>query len=161
MKLKRVFFLISALWELVRFCLLFTALLLIFRLIVITNRQAIFWLLLFGSPQLLLPAGLLVLYTRPETHSALLNLMRLGKILAVFSALLLFVLEPLGLNLGFPGSLFSFLVTPLFILLGVVFVDIIFLFFLLSYSPGRDNESPTGESLPIFKENEVPGVSEP
>jgi hypothetical protein len=161
MKLKRVFFLIGALWELGRFLLLFSALLLTFHQVVVGNRQTVCWLLLFGAPQLLLPAGLLVLYTASGAQPALLNLMRLGKILAVFSSLLLFVLEPLGLHLGYGGSLISFLLTPLFILVGVVFVDIVFLFFLLSYSPERDGESREEESLPDFKENRVSDFSEP
>jgi hypothetical protein len=161
MHLKRVFFLINALWELVRFLLLFTALMLTFHLVVITNRQAVFWLLVFGSPQLLLPAGLLVVYLQPGRQPALLNLLRLGKILAVFSSLLLFALEPLGLYLGLRGSLLSFLVTPLFILLAVLFIDVIFLFFLLSYSPGKESQPREVESLPDFKENEISNVSEP
>jgi hypothetical protein len=156
MKLNRVFFLIGALWELLRFLLLFAALLLTFHPLVIVNRQAVYWLLLFGSPQLLLSAGLLVLYAENEPPPALLNLVRLGKVLAVFSSLLLFVLEPLSWRPGLAGSLLAFLATPLIILLGVLFIDLVFLLFLLSYSPRREENNRPKDSLPVFKESRIP-----
>ena len=101
MRIHRVLFLITAIWELLRFCAIFVAVWFIFRQILETNSQGVYWLLVLGNGGLLLAASLLLLYVDPARFRVLLNLVRLGKILGLFSALLLIILEPIGIGLRF------------------------------------------------------------
>ncbi|MBN2553667.1 MAG: hypothetical protein JXB06_12900 [Spirochaetales bacterium] len=142
MKIRRMFFLFNAIWELVRFCCLFLAVWLVFHQILETNRQAVFWLLVFANGGLLMTAALLFLYLDPRRFRALLNLVRLGKILGLFSALLLIVLEPVGTSLRFLSiGFFPYGIAPFTLLLAVCVVDLIFLFLLFSYQKGQSSRS--------------------
>ncbi len=87
MKIRRIFFLLNSIWELVRFLFLFLAVWITFQQVLKTDSQAIFWLMLFGNGGLLVAAALLFLYVDPPRFRALLNLVRLGKSLGLFSAL--------------------------------------------------------------------------
>ena len=61
MKIRRIFFLLNSIWELVRFLFLFLAVWGTFRQVLETDSQAIFWLILFGNGGLLVAAALLFL----------------------------------------------------------------------------------------------------
>ena len=162
MKIHRTFFLFNAIWELVRFCCLFLAVWLVFRQILVTNRQAVFWLLVFGNGGLLMAAALLFLYLDPQRFRVLLNLVRLGKILGLFSALLLIVFEPVGSSLRFLSiGFFPYGIAPLSVLLAVCLVDLIFLFLLLSYKTGQSSR-PAGDagSEPGRQDPPLPEYSE-
>lgn len=169
MKIRRIFFLLNSIWELVRFLSLFLAVWITFQQVLETDRQAIFWLVLFGNGGLLVAAALLFLYVDPPRFRVLLNFVRLGKILGLFSALLLIILEPFGtglqssLSLSFP----PYRIAPLSILLLIAAADLIFLFLLFSYQIEESNPaSPAEETkeenppLPEYRETVVPKPSD-
>ena len=133
MKLHRLFFLIAAVWELARFLCLFLAVWIVFRQILETNVQAVYWLLALGNGGLLPAAALLLLYMRPERFRNLLNLVRLGKILGLFSALLLVVSAPVGTGLFISLRFLPYRIVPLSVLLVLSVVDLVLLFLLFSY----------------------------
>ena len=143
MKIHRVLFLITAIWELLRFCAIFLAVWIIFRQILETNGQGIYWLLVLGNGGLLVTASLLFLYVDPRRFRVLLNLVRLGKILGLFSALLLIILEPIGTGLRFLYMDFlPYRIAPFSLLLIVSVADLIFLFMLFSYQIEETPPSP-------------------
>ena len=134
MKLHRLLFLIAAIWELVRFFSLFLAAWIIFRQVLETNVQAIYWLLALGNGGLLPAAALLLLYVNPDRFRSLLNLVRLAKILGLFSALLLVVSAPVATGLRFISlSFIPYRIVPLSVLLVLSVVDLVLLFLLFSY----------------------------
>jgi hypothetical protein len=163
MKIRRVFFLITAVWELLRFCAIFVAVWIIFRQVLETNRQGIYWLLVLGNGGLLMTASLLFLYMDPPRFRVLLNLVRLGKILGLFSALLLIILEPIGTGLRFLSAGFlPYRIAPFSVLLVVSVMDMIFLFLLFSYqientppSPPVDRQQEQEPSLPEYRETVI------
>lgn len=146
MKIRRVLFLIAAIWELLRFCAIFLAGWIVFRQVLETNDQGIYWLLIIGNGGLLVTASLLFLFVDPPRFRVLLNLVRLGKILGLFSALLLIILEPIGTGLRFPPAGFlPYRFAPFSLLLVVSVVDLIFLFMLFSYQLERSSPSPPAD----------------
>jgi hypothetical protein len=164
MKIRRVLFLITAVWELLRFCLLFLAVWIVFRRTLESNSQGIYWLLVLGNGGLLVAASLLFLYVDPPCFRVLLNLVRLGKILGLASALLLIVLEPVGMGLRFLSVGFPpYRIAPFFLLLVVSVVDLIFLFLLFSYQIEEPTSDPPVRKpeekqppLPDYGETELP-----
>jgi len=163
MKIRRVFFLITAIWDLLRFFAVFLAVWIVFRRTLETNNQGIYWLLILGNGGLLTSASLLFLYVDPERFRVLLNLVRLGKILGLFSALLLIILEPVGTGLRFLSlGVVPYRIAPFSILLVASVVDLIFLFLLLSYqiektppSPPSEDRSEQDSTLPGYRETVV------
>ncbi len=168
MKIRRIFFLLNSIWELVRFLFLFLAVWITFQQVLETDSQAIFWLILFGNGGLLVAAALLFLYVDPPRFRVLLNLVRLGKGLGLFSALLLIILEPFGTGLqSLSLSFLPYRIAPFSILLLVAVADLIFLFLLFSYQieeshPTSATEETTKENrpLPEYRETVVPKSSD-
>jgi hypothetical protein len=164
MKIRRILFLITAFWELLRFCLLFLAVWIVFRRTLESNSQGIYWLLVLGNGGLLVAASLMFLYLDPPRFRVLLNLVRLGKILGLASALLLIILEPIGnglrfLSVGFP----PYRIAPFFLLLVISVADLIFLFLLFSYHIGAPTPDPPVRraeakqpALPDYRETILP-----
>jgi hypothetical protein len=149
MKIHRVFFLITAIWDLLRFFALFLAVWIVFRRTLETNNQGVYWLLVLGNGGLLMSASLLFLYVDPERFRVLLNLVRLGKILGLASALLLVILEPVGTGLRLLSVGFlPYRIAPFSVLLVVSVVDLILLFLLLSYHIETAAPSPPAEEQP-------------
>jgi len=96
--------------------------------------------MLFGNGGLLAAAALLFLYVDPPRFRALLNLVRLGKTLGLFSALLLIILEPFAAGLqSLSLSSPPYRIAPFSILLLVAVADLIFLFLLFSYQIEESN----------------------
>ena len=155
---------ITAIWELLRFCAIFLAVWIVFRQILETNSQGIYWLLVLGNGGLLVAASLLFLYVDPPRFRVLLNLVRLGKILELFSALLLIILEPVGIVLRFLSVGFMpYRIAPFSLLLIVSAADLIVLFLLFSYRIEKKSVSPPAEGqqeqeppLPDYKETILP-----
>ncbi len=152
--IKRILFLIGALWECLRIAAVSSLLLSTFRLVLLADPQGYYWLIVFGSAQGLLPAALFLIFVNPDRYMTnLLNLVRLGKTLSIAASLLLVVLEPLGRSL----TLFRFFkvsLNPTLLLLSISFIDLIFLFILFSYKQKSVQESPA-ESLPDFTETTI------
>jgi hypothetical protein len=146
MKIKRILFLINSLWELARVFLLFAALAVALRRTLLEVQSSVYWLVLLGSGQLVLPAALVMLYLDPTRFAALLNLVRLGKFLGILAALLLVFLLPLSSGLLPPVGLpVPFAALPFSIVVGMTIVDLVFLFLLFLWTgTGTD----PGESEP-------------
>ena len=158
MKIRRAFFLIAAIWELLRFCAIFLAVWIVFRQILETNSQGIYWLLVLGNGGLLVTASLLFLFVNPGAFRVLLNLARLGKLLGLFSALLLIILEPIGTGLRFLSVGFlPYRVAPFSLLLAVSVADLIFLFLLFSYQLEKTSPSPPAAG----RQEQEPPLPEP
>jgi hypothetical protein len=161
MKIHRVVFLIAGIWELLRFCTVFLAVWITFRQILETNSQGIYWLLVLGNGGLIVAASLLFLYVDSRRFGVLLNLVRLGKILGLFSSLLLIILEPVGTSLRFLSIGFlPYRIAPFSLLLVVSVTDLIFLFLLFSFRgeetpPITLKEEPKEEDLPLPKYRET------
>ncbi|MBN1836069.1 MAG: hypothetical protein JW820_09485 [Spirochaetales bacterium] len=149
MKIKRFFLLINSLWELARLVLLFLAVGVTLRLTLLTDRSAIYWLVLLGSGQLLLPAALILLYLDPVRFAVLLNLVRLGKFLGLLAGLMLVFLSPLrtdlqlAVGLGLSSSLLSYTTV-----IGISIVDLIFLFLLFLWSVPPPDATASRAELP-------------
>jgi hypothetical protein len=97
--------------------------------------------LVLGNGGLLVAASLLFLYVDPRRFRVLLNLVRLGKILGLFSALLLIILEPIGIGSLSVGFL-PYRIAPFSLLLVVSVADLIFLFLLFSYQIEEPSPNP-------------------
>ncbi len=157
---KRKIFLAASIWELLRFFMLFITILVVNISIIRANRQSIFWLIILCSGSLIMPAGFLLFYYNEKKYGMLLNLLRLGKVLGLFSSLLLMLLEPMGPVLQVVKLVFlPFPITPVILLLFITFFDLIFLGLLLSYRMERQepeiNRGENLDSLPDFKETQV------
>jgi hypothetical protein len=164
MKIKRFLFLINSLWELARLFLLFAALTIAFRRPLLEDRSAVYWLVLLGSAQLLLPAALLLLYLDPARFDSLLNLVRLGKFLGILAALMLVFLVPLTAGVIPGGAMpLPFAVVPFTMVVGITIADLVFLFLLFLWSggvPQAPAEGPGELPQPRGTSNEPrPGVS--
>ncbi len=160
MLVKKSIFVLAAIWEFIRFFLLFIALTTVYIQVILTDGQAIYWLILNGSSQLLLPAGLLLLFVNPDKFHHLLNLIKLGKILSLFSSGLLIAIEPFSIKHDlFKITFLPLQITPVSLLLAIIFFDLIFLFILLSYKR-VNGENKNQRPLPIFKETDLTVSSE-
>jgi hypothetical protein len=149
MKIHRIFFLIAAIWDLLRFFAVFLAVWIFFRRTLETDNQGVYWLLVLGNGGLLITASLLFLYVDPQRFRVLLNLVRMGKILGVLSALLLIILEPVGTGLRFLSlGLLPYRIAPFSLLLVILVVDLVFLFLLFSYQVEETSPSPPSETRP-------------
>jgi hypothetical protein len=143
-----LFYTVQLVWEFVRFFGLFALLLFRFAPALLDDPMAILWLVVLGSTQLLVPAGLLFLVLDAGRSSILVPFVRLGKILQLFPALLL--LFALPFSRGLPHLPLMFLPPKLsslpFLLAGVL-VDLIFLFSLFApQSPPQPPAHEAGES---------------
>ncbi len=157
MSIRRIVFLFNSAWELVRFVALFLLAAVQTEALLAASPRLPLWLLAAAAGQLLMPAALFFLFVDPRRNAALLNLARLGKGIGVFVEVILLVSEPFGALgerafRGLPAAA---------ALLAVTFVDLIFLFFLLSYRGaepcGGERES---ERLPEHREADITNQSE-
>jgi len=130
MALRHAFVLAGSLWEAVRFFIVISLLALVFR----SSLSSIPWLLLGGSGNLLVAVGGVMLSLFPGTYAELIGLLRLGKVLSVFSFVLLVVSGAIGisahielLHLG-PLSL-----NEVTVLLLVFLLDVLFLIALIAW----------------------------
>jgi hypothetical protein len=164
MKIRRAFLLLAAIWELLRFCAVFLAVWIVFRRVLETSSQGTYWLLVLGNGGLLVAAALLFLFVDPPRFRPLLNLVRLGKILGLASALLLIILEPVGTGLRFlTVGTPPFRIAPLSLLLVASVADVIFLFLLFSFRIDESAPAPPSETqeeedppLPEYRETVIP-----
>ena len=129
----------TALWEIVRFTFLF--LLIVSASDGETTRGApeLYWILPYGAGALVIPAGLFVLMLDPAKYGALLNLLKLGKLLEVIPFLIL-----LGRELS-AMSVLSNPRFPLYPVLAAAVLDLIFLALLISYRLEKDPKSTNDE----------------
>lgn len=158
MSVRRGLLLAGSLWELVRF---FLVLLLFASVLRGTSGAGLWvypWLLVVGSGSLLIAAGGGMLWLFPGRYAPLIALLRLGKVLSVFSFILLAVSGALRIAAGsqIVGT-GRRAVTGGVILLGVFLLDLLFLSVLIGWR-AEEPQIPAGgagDRLPEYDETEV------
>jgi len=134
MKARRALLLAGSLWEIVRFFLLISLLAFLLHAVSGAGRWLFPWLLLCGSGSLLVGAGGIILSLFPERNGGLVGLLRLGKILALFSYALLLFSGAMRIAIGLQVvSLGPFAVTLAAVLFAVFVLDLLFLAVLVGW----------------------------
>jgi hypothetical protein len=152
MSARRVLLALGSLWDLVRFFLVLSLLVLLGRSASGESSMMIPWLLLAATGNLLIPVGGLMLALFPRQYGNLLGLLRLGKGLSVFAFVLLLLSGSLGvaanaavMRIGSLPVSSALLAVALFVL------DAAFLVLLMipvGRSTGPDAEQETARKLP-------------
>jgi hypothetical protein len=138
MKARRVLLLTGSLWEIVRFFLLISLLAFLLHMTSGAGQWVFPWLLLCGSGSLLVGAGGIMLSLFPERNDGLIGLLRLGKILALFSYALLLISGAMRMAVGVQVLAIRGVTVTEAAMLFIVFVlDLLFLVFLIFW-PGRE-----------------------
>ena len=133
MKPKRFIFLITAIWEFLKIMLLISAASAVFNKTLILHQGGIYWLILLCSNQLLIPVCTLVLYFKQSQYTSLLPLLRVGKIINVFTCFILLIVELTReaiFSLHFIFLPFA-ISTPIFLFI-IFSIDLIFLSVIIS-----------------------------
>ncbi len=128
MPLIKTLFFIAAAWELLRFAVLY--LLFATQTVDASIPVDYFITLWFGAPQLALAAAFLFMGVFPHRYGPYLNLLRLGKILAVFAGLPAMAVQLSGTLRG--EIVGAALGTRLAAGAGILVVDLLLLVFLVS-----------------------------
>ena len=146
MKKGKTLFILGTVWELIRFFLLFIAIVSINLWVIYTVRQAIFWLLLFGAAQFLMPASFIFLWINPKKYHAFVDLLKIGKMVSIFASFLVILTESFGSRV-YPVHFkyFPFTISPIIIIGIISLFDLILFFVLISYRINNDKGS--GSSL--------------
>lgn len=160
MTARRALLLVGSFWELVRFFLV----LLLFAVVLQESADAgpwVFpWLLVVGSGNLLIAAGAGMLALFPDRYGRLIAFLRLGKVMSVFSLVLLLVSGALrGTATREALGMGRVAITRGAALLGVFVVDLFFLGVLFAWRREENTTNlppgPAASSLPEYKETEV------
>jgi len=134
MNARRVLLLAGSLWEIVRFFLLMSLLVLVLRALSGTGGWVLPWLLLGGSGNLVVAVGGIMLSLFPDRNQGLIGLLRVGKILAVFSFLLLIVSGAMRTAAGFQVlAVGRIVLSQGMFLLAIFALDLLFLAVLLAW----------------------------
>ncbi len=147
-------------WELLRLVIFLYILLLLFNKTLLSGTQVVLWILAIGSGQLLFPSSYFLLCLDRVKYAALVQILRIGKILSVVVSFLIIINELLSTDifLFLTGSQVYDRRYILVVFLGIFF-DLIFLYFLLSYKGDEDlqnvDQSQTETRLPEFYETKV------
>jgi len=160
MGLRKITPILGLIWESVRFFLL-TAL--VFQVLRPTSPDPSglgLWLFFLAAPQLIVPACFLFLALHPASEATLLNPLRVAKILAVFTALLLissgaaFTVNP------YPFRILGLAVPPVTAAFAVLVLDSLILLLLVLWKRENLPEEPVKEEppLPPYNETEVKGI---
>lgn len=128
MPLVKTLFFIAAIWELLRFAVLY--LLFAARTAGAVASADYFITLWFGAPQLVLSAGFVFAGVFPDRYGVYLNLLRLGKLLALFSGVPALAVELMAVLQG--EALGVAVGTRMLAGGGVLAVDLLLLVFLVS-----------------------------
>ena len=158
MKARRALLLAGSLWEIPRFFLLISLLAFLLHAVSGTGRWLYPWLLLCGSGNLLGGAGGIMLALFPEKNGGLVGLLRLGKVLALFSYLLLLFSGAMRISVGLQVLSLGPVAVTLAVVLFIVFVlDLLFLAVLLGWrAAARQQELPAAAAhLDEYTETEA------
>jgi hypothetical protein len=160
MQARRILLVAGSLWEIVRFFLVVTLVALLLQEAGASGAWVYPWLLVAASGNLLVAVGGIMLALFPGRYAALLGLLRLGKVIALFSFLLLVISGALGAAIGRAlVSLGGIVVTQGMALFGVFLLDLLFLVLLFSWrgETGGEKLPPAepGAVLPEYDETEV------
>ncbi|MBN1410743.1 MAG: hypothetical protein JW969_07845 [Spirochaetales bacterium] len=139
MKNSKPVFIFGTLWEILRFFLFFSMIIVIFNEKTTLYRFEILWFLILSAAQLIIPGCYLLLIFFPDKYRVILQPLRMGKILNLLCSVLfiidgLFSDQTIKLRLDLPFASIPYLI----LILGTVFFDLIFLYFLLSYKIGTN-----------------------
>ncbi len=142
-------------WEAARFFIVLHVLGMLFLGSAVVGRWVFPWLLFGGSGSLLAAAGGALLAAFPRRYEALLGLLRLGKVLGIFSFLLLMISGALGAVVDRAVASIGPLAIPLGpLMLGIFALDLLLLAFLLGLR-GEGSDQPTDAEVPGYSETEV------
>lgn len=156
MKARQALLLAGSLWEIVRFFLLISLLAFLLHAVSGTGRWVFPWLLLCGSGNLLVGAGGIMLALFPDKNGGLVGLLRLGKILALFSYALLLISGAMRMAIGLQVLEVGGLAVTLAALLFVVFVlDLLFLAVLLAWRAGEARREAPASDADLTKYTET------
>jgi hypothetical protein len=159
MKARNGLLLAGSLWEIVRFFLVISLIALVLHAAVGAGPWVVPWLLLGGSGNLLVAVGGIMLALFPEKHEGLVGLLRLGKILGIFTFLLLLLSGAMKTAAGERVVNIGKVAVTQGSALFVVFVlDLLFLGVLLSWRRGEGQQGlPPGSGgvAPEYIETEV------
>jgi hypothetical protein len=158
MKARRGLLLAGSLWELVRFFLVLILFASVLRGTYGAGSWIYPWLVVVGSGSLMIAAGGGMLCLFPGRYAPLIALLRLGKVLSIFSFILLAVSGALRMAAGsVVVGTGRREVTGAAILLGMFLLDVLFLAVLIGWRaeepqvPGGD----TGNPVPAYDETEA------
>ena len=159
MKARNGLLLAGSLWEIVRFFLVISLIALVLHAAGGAGPWVVPWLLLGGSGNLLVAVGGIMLALFPEKHEGLVGLLRLGKILGIFTFLLLIFSGAMRTAAGERVlDIGKVTVQQGSVLFAVFVLDVLFLGVLLSWRRGEGQRSlPPGSGgiTPEYTETEV------
>jgi hypothetical protein len=160
MEARRILVFIGSLWELARFFFLLFILGVILSAGKGWEEAANPWILLLASASLLMPVGGVLLSLYPIRYGGLVGLLRLGKVLELFSLLLLMVSGTLAESAGIVLlRLGNFRLTQAVVLPMVMFLDFAFFAFLIAYRSDTGGKAASAGKevsvLPDFTETEI------
>ncbi len=142
-------------WEILRIVIVFVTLVSLISQSINSNKQILYWIVSIISFQLISPLALLFLFIDWKKYQNYLNLVRVGKILNLFSLMLVFFnFEPRRVIEAFYLKFLDIPVYYFTVILLITFFDLIFLVILLSYKLNKV-EKEDKDSLPRFSEVEV------
>jgi hypothetical protein len=160
MQARRALLLAGSLWEIVRFFLMASLVASLLQETGAPGSWVFPWLLVAASGNLLVAAGGIMLCVFPERYASILGLLRLGKVIALFSFVLLALSGAVRMAVGRQVlSLGGLSLTAGMVLFLVCVLDILFLTLLFSWRDmGAGRPLPTVEpqvALPDYDETEV------
>ena len=159
MKARNGLLLAGSLWEIVRFFLVISLIAHVLHAAGGAGPWVVPWLLLGGSGNLLIAVGGIMLALFPEKHEGLVGLLRLGKILGIFTFLLLLLSGAMRTAAGEHVLDIGKVAVPQGSVLFFVFVlDLLFLGILLSWRREEGQRGlPSGSDgvAPEYTETEV------
>ena len=141
---RRVLFLLTAVWQVIRFVLIFLGALLLLQGFPWSGERSVHWFLLLAAGGLVIPAALVIMAMGYGRGDAMLNLVRLGKLLELLPSFFL-----LGVELArrrFPAGADPFV----YLIFSVGVPDLLFFLLLVSYrgGAGLHGSSPPDEGSP-------------
>jgi hypothetical protein len=160
MKARRGLLLAGSLWELVRFFLVLLLFAAVLRAAAGAGAWVFPWLLLAGSGNLLIAAGIGMVALFPARYARLVALLRLGKVLSIFAFILLTISGGMRPAAGFEVlRVGRAAVSGPVILVVVALLDVLLLAVLLRWKAVEEpRPASTGEEtekLPEYDETEV------
>ena len=159
MKARNGLVLAGSLWEIVRFFLIISLIALVLQAAGGAGPWVVPWLLLAGSGNLVVAVGGIMLALFPEKYDGCVGLLRLGKILGIFTFLLLLLSGAMRTAAGERVLDIGKVGVPQGRVLFAVFVlDILFLGVLLSWRRGEGQQGlppGSGAMAPEYTETEV------
>jgi len=137
MNARRLLILAGSVWDFARFFLVLLILATLFDVAGGWGTAVIPWLLVGASSGLLVPVGGFLLSVYPERHANLVGLLRLGKLLNIFSLVLIPISGTADIGAGAPLlRVGAYALTPTVAIPLVMFLDLIFLGALISFRAG-------------------------